>query len=195
MQAEKASNVQRICKNSVIPGHEQVDQLRLEMAAVLRGALIACYQPCPRCPTKMFTPRLCTETSRLGLHSRHVLLGGRDLQQRSGGGDDVGRPMLRGSPWTWWMKDWSSTQDEALQWQSSFLRITWLHWSLLDCMSNEPWCLPLFVWVCVSMFAWRCLDNWTNLGGRGRMTQILKTCKLQLHVSSPSVMKTAKLVK
>ena len=66
--------------------HEQVDQLRLEMAAVLRGALIACYQPCPRCPTKMFTPRLCTETSRLGLHSRHVLLGGRDLQQRSGGG-------------------------------------------------------------------------------------------------------------
>ena len=98
MQAEKASNVQRICKNSVIPGHEQVDQLRLEMAAVLRGALIVCYQPCPRCPTKMFTPRLCTETSRLGLHSRHVLLGGRDLQQRSGGGDDVGRPMLRGSP-------------------------------------------------------------------------------------------------
>lgn len=110
-------------------------------------------------------------------------------------GDDVGRPMLRGSPWTWWMKDWSSTQDEALQWQSSFLRITWLHWSPLDCMSNEPWCLPLFVWVCVSMFAWRCLDNWTNLGGLGRMTQILKTCKLQLHVSSPSVMKTAKQIK
>ena len=83
MQAEKASNVQRLYKICVIPGHEQVDQLRLEMAAVLRGALIACYQPCPRCPTKIFTPRLCTETSRLGLHSRHVLLGGRDLQQRS----------------------------------------------------------------------------------------------------------------